>query len=259
MPSFFQLRAFITWWLDAVDGHSLHSPFLFDFYTNIVAATKRSNAKEPIEALREQLLKNNTVIEVADFGAGSAHNAGAKRKISDIAKTSLSSARFSRIYQRLIKHFAGETALELGTSLGINTLYLAEAASKVITFEGAPAITDIARENFRAMNRDNIEIITGDINTTLPEFLSGAEALDFVFVDANHRYEPTIRYFDWLRLHLHDRSVVVFDDIHYRSEMEAAWNKVRSHPEVTVSIDLFRAGILFFDPSLNKQHVVIQV
>ncbi|HLT73451.1 MAG TPA: class I SAM-dependent methyltransferase [Ohtaekwangia sp.] len=259
MPSLFQLRAFITWWLDAVDGHSLHSPFLFDFYNNIIAATKQGQPNEPIEALRRLLLGNNAIVEVEDLGAGSAHNAGAKRRISDIARTSLSSARFSRIYQRLIRHYACKTALELGTSLGVNTLYLADGASHVTTFEGAPAIAQIARENFRILNRHNIDVITGDIESTLPEFLNGAGKVDFVYVDANHRYEPTIRYFDWLKPHLHNRSVVVLDDIHYHSEMEAAWNTIRDDSGVIVSIDLFRAGILFFDPSLNKQHVVIQV
>lgn len=259
MPSYFQLRAFITWWLDAVDGHSLHSPFLFDFYNNIIVATKRAVSDEPVETLRRALRQNDTIIEVADFGSGSSHNAGAKRKISNIARTSLSSARFSRIYQHLIRQYAARTAIELGTSLGVNTLYLAMAANRVITFEGAPAIADIARENFRSQNRDNIEIITGDIGTTLQEFLKGFREVDFAFVDANHRYDPTIRYFDWLRPHLHERSVVVLDDIHYHREMEGAWNTIRSYPEVIVSVDLFRAGILFFDPSLNKQHVVIQV
>ena len=150
--------------------------------------------------------------------------------------------------------------IELGTSFGINTLYLAEnREATVTTFEGAPEIADIAALTFAFAGRKNINLVAGDIDKTLPAFLQGVRSLDFIFVDANHQYEPTVQYFEWFLKKIHEKSVLVVDDIHRSPDMERAWKLIKDHRLVYGSADLFRCGILFFDPSLNKQHVILQV
>lgn len=258
MPSRFQLRSYFTYWLDAVDEHSLHSPFFYDLYTRVVKTADDANY-QPIEALRAQLLTMDKVINVEDLGAGSAALTGSARKVSDIARTSLSTPKFSSLYARIIRHFQSKNVLELGTSLGINALYLAATpATRVTTFEGAPEIAEIARMTFAFRRASDITLIEGNITKTLPAFLQQTSKIDFAFIDAHHRYQPTRQYADWLFARTHDRSILVFDDIHYSAEMEKVWNELKRHKLVYASADLYRCGILFFDPSLNKQHVVLQ-
>ncbi len=253
---FFRIKAFLKWWLEAVDEHSLHSPFFFDFYTRIVKPPAQPSFAS-VENLRQKLLNDRRMINVADFGSGSTSENC--RKISRIARTSLSPRRFSLLYHRIIKNSGTRSIVELGTSLGINTLYLADVkGTKVTTFEGAPAIADIAALTLEFAGKDNITLVTGNIDETLPTYLSGQESIDFAFIDANHRYEPTVRYFELLVTKIHDTSVIVVDDIHHSPEMERAWKAIRNHRLVYGSADLFRCGILFFDPSLNKQHVILQ-
>lgn len=260
MPTFFQLKTYLTHWLDQVSEHSLHSPFFFDFYKNVLHTNNEDNARfAPIEAKREAYLHNDAALTINDLGAGSAILKTSTRKISDIARTGLTPAKYSRLYARIIEHFKCRTVIELGTSLGINTLYLAtKKDSQVISFEGAASIVQTARATFQNAGAANIKLIEGDINNTLQSFLGNTSSIDFAFLDANHRYEPTIKYFNMIVQKLHANSVVVLDDIYYSPEMEKAWKQIQYHPLVYGSIDLYRCGLLFFDPSLNKQHVVLQ-
>jgi predicted O-methyltransferase YrrM len=251
---FFQTKAYLTYWLDAVDEHSLHSPFYFDFYTQVVKKT--SEAVAPFEKLRQKLLQDNRLIRTTDLGSRISTR---PRRVSSIAQASLSPATLSALYFRMIRHFKAHTILELGTSMGINTLYLAQQKdSTVTTFEGSPEIAEIARLTFDFAAAKNIRLIEGNLDSSLSEFLQSVRKVDFVLMDANHRYRPTMMYFEQLLTRVKEGTVVVVDDIHSSPEMENAWNELKNHKLVYGSADLFRCGILFFDPSLNKQHVILQ-
>lgn len=258
VPYLFRASSYISWWLNAVDEHSLHSPFFFDLYNNVIKGRVSKGEFEHIEKLRSKLLRDSRVIPVRDLGSGD--HLGSQRSVSSIARTSISPRRFSCIYNRLVRHFKSKSIIELGTSFGINTLYLSEDhESTVATFEGSPAIADIAALTFEFASRSNIRMISGNIDRTLPAFMQSLRRIDFALMDANHRYEPTVRYFESLVNKVHERSVIVIDDIHYSPEMGKAWKEIKSHRLVHASADLYRCGIVFFDPSLNKQHVILQV
>jgi predicted O-methyltransferase YrrM len=182
-----------------------------------------------------------------------------KRNVAAIAGTSLSPKKYSQLYASLIRHFGCKNIIELGTSLGINSLYLsATPGSTVTTFEGAPAIASYAHSTIEFAGRKNVHIVEGDIDTTLPRFLASSGKADFVFIDANHRYGPTLRYVQMLLSRIHTGSLILIDDIHYSTEMERAWEELKKYPTVYGSADLYKVGILFFDPSLNNQDVVLQ-
>lgn len=256
MPTFSQLTAYAHYWLHAVDEHSLHSPFFYDFYTRVV-----KGKTEPLvtaENLRNQLLNSNLKIEVTDLGAGSVVK-GNTRLVRDIARHSVSPAKYSALYKRAIQFFACKNVVELGTSLGINTLYLAHAhAATVHTFEGAPAIAELARDTISFSQQKNIRLLEGNIDTTLPPFLASHHPIDFAFVDANHRYEAAVRYFELLLDASANHTVLVFDDIHLNLGMEQAWAEIKKHPLVHATADLYRCGFVFLDPSLTRQHWVLQ-
>lgn len=254
----FRIKSYLSYWLNAVDEHSLHSPFLFDFYTTLLKPPVKPGQFKHIEKLRLHLLHDDRTISVRDLGANEKQKG--LRKISFIAKTSLSTPRFSSIYLRIANYFRANIIVELGTSFGINTLYLAEKKDATITtFEGSPAIAGIAELTFEFAAKKNVEMISGSIDVTLPSFLQRVRKVDLAFIDANHRYEPTMKYFEWLLKKFHDKSVLIVDDIHYSPEMEKAWKVIKNHRLVYASADLFRCGIVFFDPSLNKQHAILLV
>lgn len=258
MSKAFQVKSYLTYWLDAVDEHSLHSPFFFDFHSKVVKQpTALDNTN--IETLRKALLNDGRIIQVEDLGAGSQAMKGSARRVSDIARATLSAEKFSRLYQRVIEYYLARNVIELGTSLGVNTLYLAKNTNaKITTFEGSADISNIARSHFDALQVTNITLREGNIDKTLPAFLEQHERVDLAFLDANHRYEPTMRYVSWLLPRIHSQSIIILDDIYYSEEMTRAWRELKKHPLVYGSADFYRCGFLFFNPSLNKQHVVLQ-
>lgn len=258
--AFFQIKSFFTYFLDNVDEHSLHSPFFFKFYTQILKTELQSKSVARLEDYRKKLLADDRSITVEDLGAGSAFfRSSDSRKVRDIARTSLSRRKFSNLYSRIIKEYDYKNVVELGTSLGLNSLYLALSPStQVITFEGSDNIAGIAEELFLSAGFQNVRLIRGNIDSTLPVEMRGTDVIDFALIDANHRYAPTLNYFDILASKVSAKSIIALDDIHASNEMEKAWNAVQQDARVHSTADLYRCGLVFFDPSLDKQHVVLR-
>lgn len=250
------IRAYLNHLLTAKTVHSLHSPFVLELYTQCIRSSKNYYAFQEIENIRQQLLQNNQTIKVTDLGAGSRKNNGNTRKISTIARHSVSSRKTSQLLFKLINWFQPVHIVELGTSLGVNTLYLAKArqASQVITLEGCNNIATIAHQNFKAAQCDNIEVIVGNIDQTLKDCLLETPSLDFVFFDANHRKIPTLQYFELCLPKAHTDSIFVFDDIYWSNEMQEAWQQIQKHPQITLTIDLFNVGLVFFREASPVKH-----
>lgn len=255
-----QLKSLLNYWLDNVDEHSLHSPFFFSFYTNTLRPAVHSAGIQRYEAFRQKLLADDRSIVVDDLGAGSKFfKPDSERKVCDIARTSLSPQKFSNLYSCIILKNNYKSIIELGTSLGLNTMYLASSPdTRVTTFEGADAVAVIAEELFNSAGADNIKLVRGNIDDTLADELALINAVDFALMDANHRYEPTMKYFDLVASKTTPKSMIVLDDIHSSIDMEKAWTTIQHDSRVWATADLFRCGVVFFDPSLNKQHVVLR-
>jgi len=257
VANFHQVKAYARHWLTVVDQHSIHSPFFFDFYKKVIRHEEDDSAFTEIEKLRTNLISNQTEITVEDLGAGSKKLSGTKRKLADIAATSLTPPSYARLYHNIIRYQEAKNVIELGTSLGVTTLYLAkDEECQVTTFEGSHALADVAQTNFEYFDKKNIDLIEGNIHTTLSEFVQNPAKINFVLMDAHHQYEPTLHFFDLIMRRLNEKSIVVLDDIHWSEEMERAWIELKNSQLVYGSIDLFRCGILFFDPALNGQHYV---
>ncbi len=253
----FQVFSFLRYWLKRVDQHSLHSPFVFQFFTAVISKPHHKNPS--IESLRKALKKSKSNIEVKDFGAGSRVSKNNIRSIGSIAKHATTPSKFSRLLSKTIDHFGYTEVLELGTSLGINTLYLSQTKEvNITTFEGDPIIAGLATSHFEKLGRANIEVIIGNIDQTLPDVLKRSKQIDLIYIDANHKHEPTLRYYKSLLPFLHEKSLVVIDDIHWSKEMNEAWVVIKESAEVSLSIDLFEAGLLFFDPNIEKSDYILK-
>ncbi len=254
---------YIRYWLTASNGkgHGIHSPFVYDFVKKVLNDDRNFYCYESIEYLRKELKRNGEVLSVEDFGAGSHTKLFKQRSVSSIAASALKPKKWSQLLFRMVNFYQPSIVLELGTSLGITTTYLACAKSnaKVITMEGAPSIAGIAKQNFERLQLQNIELITGNFDDTLPGVLSKLQSFDFAFVDGNHRKAPTLQYCKQLLSLAHEQSILVFDDIHWSAEMEEAWKAIKEEPTVTLTIDLFFIGLVFFrKENKAKQHFVIR-
>ncbi|HEY4062848.1 MAG TPA: class I SAM-dependent methyltransferase [Puia sp.] len=229
-------------------GHGIHSPFVFDFVVRVLNADGLFPEYASIERLRRRLKQDNTLLEIEDMGAGSAMGAAIRnRRIADIARQAAKPPKWGQLLLRIARHYQPATILELGTSLGLSTAYLAMGApgARVHTIEGAPAIADIAAQNFRSLGLENIYASTGNFDEVLAPLLQRTGPVDLAFIDGNHRRDPTLYYFNMLVEHGSPSSVLIFDDIHWSVEMEEAWAAIREDPRVYLTIDLFFIGLVF--------------
>jgi len=243
-----QFLQYLNYLYYAKNEHSVHSPFVYDLYTNIIKERKSYYVFSNIESVRSRLLLDTSIIQVTDYGTGNSTN----RKVANIAAKSLKNPKTAELLFRLANHFKPTYLLELGTSLGITSAYLASVSptSQLTTLEGCPEIANIAQETF--------DTTIGAFENTLDKTLDSLPQLDFVFIDGNHQKGPAIQYFEACLKKTSDSSVIVLDDIHWSAEMQEAWTDIKNHPQVAVSIDLFEVGILFLDPKFEKQAYILR-
>ena len=254
---------YLQYYLTAANGkgHGTHSPFVFEFIARVLDDRQNYPAYVPIEELRRTLKNDPSLLEIEDMGAGSVYEAGGKkRSIASIVRHAAKPPKLGQLLYRVARHYSPSTILELGTSLGLSTAYLASGApqARLWTIEGAPAVADKARANLRRLGATP-EIVTGNFDTVLPALIGQIPPIELAFVDGNHRCEPTLRYFDAIFRHAAPAAALVFDDIHWSAEMEKAWNTIRKDPRVYLTIDLFFIGFVFLrDEFKVKQDFIIR-
>lgn len=263
MYSSFQIaKKYLKYYFNSKNGrgHGVHSPFVFDFIIHVLNDRKKYECYKEIENLRQQLLQNNSTINVEDFGAGSAVIPFKARKVNAIARSSLKNKKFAKLLYRIVKYYKPKNIIELGTSFGITTCYIAAGNknANVNTFEGSKEIAKFARQNFAAANLQNINLVEGNFSETFFSAIETIEKIDFAFIDGNHRRDATLSYFLSLLKKSSNNSIFIFDDIHWSSEMEEVWQQIQQHNSVTLTIDLFFIGLVFFNPDFKvKQHFTI--
>lgn len=246
--------------LNAKSRHGTHSPFVYRVVDEVIYDFSAKEAYADLENLRKQLLKDERVITVTDLGAGSHINNQKQKAVKSIAKNALKPKKLAQLLYRLAKEFKPKQILELGTCLGLTSAYFAKALpqAKVVSMEGCPQTAKIAKENWQKLGINNVEVIVGNFDETLAPFIAQQQNLDFVFIDGNHRKEATLNYFNLCLPKVHEHSVLVFDDIYWSKGMQQAWEQIKAHPQVSVSIDLFWIGLVFFRKGQAKQDFKIR-
>lgn len=254
----FSILSFLIHFIKRKDEHSLHSPFLFDFYNKTVKL-KKQFVSEEFENERNSLFSSGEQITLSQLGAQT-RNFNSSSSIGNISKSSLSDVYQTAFLGTLVAYLQPKTILELGTSFGISTCYLSKYAptSRIITLEGNDSIAQNASKRFQKLGFDNITLIKGNFDDTLHEAISSLPNLDFVFFDGNHRYAPTMQYFNVCLAKSTEESTFVFHDIYWSEEMAKAWSEIKNHPKVLISIDLYYFGVVFFRTNQPKQDFILK-
>jgi predicted O-methyltransferase YrrM len=243
-------------------GHGMHSPFVFGFILHVLNNQSAYQSPVEIETLRKHLLADKRILEIEDLGAGSRVATSKRRSVQELTKAALKPKKYAELLFRLVKHYQPQTIIELGTSLGITTSYLSAAnpGAQIITIEGSKAVAAVAKENFRKLGFNNIQLLQGNFDDLLPSVIQSLpRKIDLAYIDGNHRYEPTIAYFNQLLSKTNNDSILIFDDIHWSAEMEKAWDEIKAHPAVQCTVDIFFLGFVFFRSEFKvKQHFTIR-
>jgi len=254
-------KDFIWHRLRAKTRHGVHSPFVYRLVDKVFYDATPKNVYTEVENIRKTLLADNRKITIIDLGAGSHVNNNRQKKISDIAAHALKPPKLAQLLYRIAADLQPKNIIELGTCLGVTTIYLQKAApnAKVYTLEGSPQTAEVAKEEFSKAGLNDIELVTGNFDDTLPGIIDKLDKVDFVFVDGNHQKEATLRYFEWCLPKVYEDTLLIFDDIYWSEGMKEAWAQIKAHPQVMVTVDLFWIGLVFFKKGRMKEDFLIKI
>lgn len=246
----------------AKNRHGIHSPFVYDFIDKVLNDKTAYPEYKIVEEQRRKLFRNRNLIEIIDFGGSKSSRSYSThiRRIKNIAAKAGIPVKYGRLLHRIVRYFKPSTLLEMGTSLGISTMYQASAApaGKFLAMEGCASTVEYAVKNLNAINIPEAHFIVGNFDKVLPGLLQKTGIIDYAFIDGNHTKKATLNYFGQLMKHADNNSVYIFHDIHWSADMEQAWEEIKKHKNVTVTIDLFFMGLVFFRKELSRQHFILR-
>ncbi|MGK4569108.1 O-methyltransferase [Flavobacterium sp. 3HN19-14] len=255
----FQIKSYLKFLWNSKNAHGVHSPFVFDLVTKCFYDKAKYPEYAILKNYRKSLLENKNFIEVKDFGAGSKVFKSNKRAIAKIAKTAGITVKRAELLFRVVRYFKPENVLEIGTSLGLATsaISLGNISSEITTLEGCPETAGIAQLQFQK-NNFNVNSVITEFERYLKSLNPEPRTLNLIYFDGNHQKEATLSYFELLLHTATNNSVWIFDDIHWSKAMEEAWEIIKKHPKVTVTIDTFQWGFVFFRKEQQKENFVIR-
>lgn len=254
------VKSYIKFFFKAKSEHDIHSPFVFDLVTKCFYDTTKYQEYTILDDYRKSLLNNYETIDVTDFGAGSRVFKSNKREIAAIAKNAGISRNRAQLLFRLVRYFQPKETLEIGTSLGLATsaLALGNKNSKITTLEGCPSTSQKSKEESQKFGFKNIEFINTEFSSYLKTHSSQLTTHNLIYFDGNHSKKATLEYFEILLPTITNETIWIFDDIHWSKDMEEAWGIIKKHPFVTVTVDTFQWGLVFFRKEQEKEHFVIK-
>lgn len=255
------IKSYIKFLWNSKNQHGVHSPFVYNLITKCFYDKKQKPEYKTLKEYRNSLLNNKNNIEVTDFGAGSRIFKSNTRQISKIAQTAGITPKRARLLYRIVTYFQPDTILEIGTSLGLasSALSLGNQKAAITSLEGCPETSGIAQKQLNQFNLKNIDAVVTEFSTYFKNNQSSTANYQFIYFDGNHSKEATLDYFNLLLPTITNETVWIFDDIHWSSAMEEAWEIIKKHPKVTVTIDTFQWGLVFFRYEQEKEHFVIRV
>ena len=255
----YQINQYARFLIKSTNQHGVHSPFVYQLVTQCFYNKKRHLAYKAIKNYRTVFKRHHLELEITDLGAGSKVLRSHKRKVSQILKHNSASLKRSKLLCRITEYFKSNAILELGTSLGVATqaLSLGNPNAKITTVEGCPNIANFTQENFNKQELNNISLITDNFDHAINQL--GDNTYDFIYIDGNHQKTPTLSYFESLLKHVHNDTLIILDDIYWSNGMTEAWHIIKAHQKVTVTIDTFFCGFVFFRKEQEKEDFIIRI
>ncbi len=248
---------FISYYLQhrftAKTRHGTHSPFVYKLIDEVIYDFSAKKVYEPIELQRKKLLNDHSVIIVNDFTTSTP----LKKKVSRLAKITLISPRLAQLIYRLAKNSDAKTIVEIGNNLGISTAYLAAAKplANVISLQNCPQTANLAHQNFKTLNLQNVTLKVGSYANLVLAITTQQQTLDFVFINTKN---AILNYFNYCLPKVDPNTLLIFNNIYGNKETKTAWQEIKAHPKVTLTIDLFWIGLVYFKTGQAKQHFKIR-
>ena len=262
LPMLWRIRQYIKhqFYRRHTKGRHIHSPYSFEFVHEVIFNASKGEVPAEIRNLHRELHMDSTLIPAAGPGAPSSVDDAPYRSVGSFVKSSSVSLKYGALLYRISRWFRPGVILELGTGLGISTLYLCAGSpdTPLHTIEANRDRADFSEGLFKRSGMPTVQVHVGEMEEVLETLTDAVQGRILAFVDGNHRYDATIGYLRWILGQAGEEAVVVMDDITWSKEMMRAWQEIISWPEVRMSIDLFHMGMLLLRKDLQKADLKIK-
>jgi predicted O-methyltransferase YrrM len=134
------------------------------------------------------------------------------------------------------------SAIEVGANVGLGSVWIAaalEPPQRLILLDGAGSLLRVADEHVQEIAGFSCELREGLFGETVPALADELtdDSVDFVFIDGEHFYEPTIRDANLIIPKVRENGIVVFDDISWNDDMERAWSDLAKRADCRLAIE----------------------
>lgn len=238
---------------------SVQSSFVNEFLKIILIKKFPYQISNPIEEYRCQLHRNKTLVDEILPGAGNRKTKNIK-SISSLAKSSCKPKSQAVILANISQFLESKNILELGTSFGISTSYIAASNPKstILSIDASDIVSQFSQSHFQKNGYSNVHFRKGFFDEEIEKLNTPTNGWDIVFIDGNHTYNATIKYFNFFKNKLSEKGILVFDDIYWSEEMKKAWKEISSHSETSLCIDMFVMGIVWISKDFKKENFRIR-
>ena len=247
MSALHEFKYGVLHFLQSKQRHGVHSPFVYEFMDKVMHLPLPNEAESAIERRRAELKKRDIHFERIDLGAGSRKGVRNASNLAKVVSDAASNAKEARAIANFCKYIRAKKIIELGSNVGIGTSYISSAnpEAELHSIEGDPFLSDVAKESIQALVPNHfVTIHTGSFEDELPRLLSHLQEIDVLFIDGNHRKNPTLNYVHWALPFLSDDAAIIVDDIYWSREMTEAWNTICALPNFNLALDFFHFGII---------------
>lgn len=152
---------------------------------------------------------------------------------------------YAELLFRLVNRFNSREILEIGSGLGVNTLYLNTHSKQAIVT--CVEIKDEKTKKAQLLLADKLEnIIFTNVLTTLES------SFNTIIWDLETFPNPKNLVIETIEKAIKPDGFIVLNYINKRKENKEVWKKILQLENLTMSFDLGTVGIGFFKPSLPK-------
>ncbi len=238
----FSIKTFILFLFSSTNQHGVHSPFVYDLITKCFYQKTNPTKVHLIEISKQWLNKNS------------------KQKFSYTDIFFNLKTKKNNLLIRLLEYFKPQAILEIGTSVGLGavTLCVGNPEARINTLEEYTNTSLVAQDLFQKLNLKNIKLTIGNFNETLPPILTKNQ-FDIIHFNEIHKKEQFLDCFNLCLQSIHNNSIFIFNNINNSPEIQQVWLTIIDHPKVSISIDTFFYGMVFFRKEQQKQHFSIRI
>lgn len=220
------IGSYLRYLLQRKSKFSIHSPFVYEFMTKVVNDSGSNRDYD-------------TLWRISRLLDGKNYPNRRRRKQG-------------RLLYRMVRYFEPETVLTFGklSALDTSALALGNLQTKVYLEQSSDFL-----ETLNSMGVVNVNLIRHDSNEE-----EQYERLNtgFVYYSLDDFGEDSWNNLEDGFAEVDEDLVLVFEGIHHSRHTEAAWEAIKASEGVSISMDLYCVGLVFFRDGIEKQDFVLK-